>query len=113
MGGQIIQCFLGQCGLQVGNAVWELACVENGLDPSGVKLNSDTADVDSGIDTTFSQTRSGRYVPRCTLIDTEPTVIGSLFLFLLFQCEKFIILAVLANCVFDSGAMCDGLFKRE
>ncbi|KAF5401325.1 Tubulin alpha chain [Paragonimus heterotremus] len=75
MGGQIIQCFLGQCGLQVGNAVWELACVENGLDPSGVKLNPDTADVDSGIDTAFSQTRSGRYVPRCTLIDTEPTVI--------------------------------------
>ncbi|KAA3675700.1 uncharacterized protein DEA37_0013233 [Paragonimus westermani] len=61
--GQIIQCFLGHCGLQVGNAVWELACVENGLDPNGVKLSPDTADVDSGIDTAFTQTRSGRYVP--------------------------------------------------
>ncbi|KAF8569058.1 hypothetical protein P879_03247 [Paragonimus westermani] len=75
MGGQIIQCFLGQCGLQVGNAVWELACVQNNLDPNGVKLNTDTADMESGIDTAFTQTRSGRYVPRCTMIDTEPTVI--------------------------------------
>lgn len=33
--GEIITIFIGQAGTQVGNACWELFCLEHGLLPNG------------------------------------------------------------------------------
>ncbi|KAG5441202.1 Tubulin alpha-3 chain [Clonorchis sinensis] len=78
MRGELVQFFIGQYGLQVGNAVWELACAENGLDCSGSPQDKSFPLDDHGVQTLFSQTPSGKFVPRCALIDTEPTVIDEI-----------------------------------
>lgn len=33
--GQVIQLHIGQAGCQVGNACWELYCMEHGISPDG------------------------------------------------------------------------------
>ncbi|TGZ72184.1 hypothetical protein CRM22_002246 [Opisthorchis felineus] len=78
MGGELVQFFIGQYGLQVGNAVWELACAENGLDCSGCPQDKSVHLDDHGVQTLFTQTPSGKFVPRCALIDTEPTVLDEI-----------------------------------
>jgi len=67
---------IGQAGVQTGNSVWELFCLEHGISPDGM-MPSDTS-VDSENDafnTFFSETGAGKHVPRAVFIDLEPTVI--------------------------------------
>ena len=73
---------MGQAGVQMGNACWELYCLEHGLEPSGLP-GSDTVkpgDVAAGEDapfkTFFAETTAGKHVPRAVYVDLEPTVIG-------------------------------------
>ena len=70
---------LGQAGCQIGNACWELFCLEHGIQPDGQKPADDEdggADDDSDSFTTFfSETGAGKYVPRCVMVDLEPTVV--------------------------------------
>ncbi|KAJ1293395.1 hypothetical protein BS78_01G064700 [Paspalum vaginatum] len=49
---ECISVHIGQAGIQVGNACWELSCLEHGI-----------------------QTGAGKNVPRAILVDLEPTVI--------------------------------------
>jgi tubulin alpha len=71
---------LGQAGTQIGNACWELFCLEHGIQPDGQKptasadAEAETADDDS-FNTFFSETGAGKYVPRCVMVDLEPTVV--------------------------------------
>lgn len=67
---------VGQAGVQTGNSVWELFCLEHGISPDGM-MPSDTSvgKCDDAFNTFFSETSSGKHVPRAVFIDLEPTVI--------------------------------------
>ncbi len=43
---ECISIHVGQAGVQIGNACWELYCLEHGISPDGRKIvdNSDNAD---------------------------------------------------------------------
>ncbi|KAH7971325.1 hypothetical protein HPB49_021535 [Dermacentor silvarum] len=67
----------GQAGVQMGNACWELYCLEDGIQPDG-KIPSDKASgkIDDSFDTFFAETRAGKHVPRAVFVDLEPTVLA-------------------------------------
>lgn len=72
---ECISVHLGQAGIQAGNSCWELYCLEHGINPDGSMMAShpETNSGDS-FSTFFSQTQSGKYVPRAVYVDLEPTV---------------------------------------
>ncbi|KAM0751079.1 tubulin nucleotide-binding domain-like protein [Meredithblackwellia eburnea MCA 4105] len=76
---EIISVSVGQAGCQIGNACWELYCLEHGLGPDGKIIDespekqSDTST--GGFSTFFSETGSGKYVPRSIYVDLEPSVV--------------------------------------
>uniref|UniRef100_A0A4W5LGF1 Uncharacterized protein n=1 Tax=Hucho hucho TaxID=62062 RepID=A0A4W5LGF1_9TELE len=63
-------------GVQIGNACWELYCLEHGIQPDG-KMPSDKTigGGDDSFNTFFSETGAGKHVPRAVFVDLEPTVI--------------------------------------
>ncbi|CAE8602655.1 unnamed protein product, partial [Polarella glacialis] len=79
---------LGQGGVQIGNACWELFCLEHGIQPDGQR-QVDFLDLsshrdqrvvtigggDDAFNTFFSETGAGKHVPRCLMVDLEPTVV--------------------------------------
>jgi len=73
---EIINIHIGQAGVQTGNAVWELYCLEPGITPDGQMPNDKTVDKEEdAFNTFFAETGAGKHVPRCVFIDLEPTVI--------------------------------------
>ncbi|XP_032870074.1 tubulin alpha chain-like [Amblyraja radiata] len=76
---ECISIHIGQAGVQVGNACWELYYLEHGIQPDG-QMPSDKT-IGGGADsfnTFFSETGAGKHVPRAMCLDLEPTVIGKL-----------------------------------
>jgi tubulin alpha len=71
---EIISIHIGQAGVQVGNACWELYCLEHGISPDGMP-NDKIAEAGSSCGTFFSEISSGKRVPRAVFVDLEPTVI--------------------------------------
>merc|ERR1712227_119788 len=71
---ECISVHIGQAGVQIGNACWELYCLEHGIQPDGC-MPSDKAFGDDSFQTFFSETGSGKHVPRAVFVDLEPTVI--------------------------------------
>jgi len=90
---EIISVHIGQAGIQVGNACWELFCMEHGIQPDGT-MNAAAAAASSGaagadpkpgdkkinktddaFNTFFSETGTGKHVPRCVFVDLEPNVV--------------------------------------
>uniref|UniRef100_A0A8C0XA89 Tubulin alpha chain n=1 Tax=Castor canadensis TaxID=51338 RepID=A0A8C0XA89_CASCN len=66
----------GQAGVQIGNACWELYCLEHGIQPDGQMPSDKTiAGGDDSFNTFFSETGAGKHVPRTVFVDLEPTVI--------------------------------------
>ncbi|MCO5592198.1 hypothetical protein L7F22_046196 [Adiantum nelumboides] len=65
-----------QAGIQVGNACWELYCLEHGIQPDR-QTPSDKTDGggDDALNTFFSERGVGKHVPRAIFLDLEPTVI--------------------------------------
>ncbi|KAH9258295.1 tubulin alpha-4 chain [Batrachochytrium salamandrivorans] len=67
---EVLSIHIGQAGVQIGNACWELFCLEhnNGsfADAAGPK--------DGAFSTFFAETGSGKHVPRAVMVDLEPTV---------------------------------------
>ncbi|XP_069618163.1 tubulin alpha chain-like [Ranitomeya imitator] len=60
----------------MGNSCWELYCLEHGIQPDGViESNRNAHSVDSSFGTFFSETGSGKHVPRAVFVDLEETVI--------------------------------------
>ncbi len=61
----------------LGNACWELYCLEHGIQPDG-RMPSDkpTDKIDDSFSTFFAETGSGKHVPRAVFVDLEPTVVG-------------------------------------
>ena len=74
---EVISVHIGQAGVQMGNACWELYCLEHGIHPDGTIPNDDSVGVeDDSYNTFFSETSAGGHVPRAVFVDLEPTVIG-------------------------------------
>lgn len=73
---EIISIHIGQAGIQVGNACWELYCLEHGIKPDGTRDSNH--DVKDDCSVFFNETRPGRFVPRSVMIDLEPSVIDSI-----------------------------------
>lgn len=75
---EVISVHIGQAGVQIGSACWELFCLEHGIQPNGqVAAESSQTTKQDSLTTFFSETANGRYVPRALLVDLEPTVIGN------------------------------------
>ncbi|EPQ59011.1 tubulin alpha [Gloeophyllum trabeum ATCC 11539] len=74
---EVISVHVGQAGVQIGNACWELYTVEHGLSPDGrlIEGAGPTKRNDDGFSTFFSETSSGKHVPRSLYVDLEPNVI--------------------------------------
>ncbi|KAK6751729.1 hypothetical protein RB195_003257 [Necator americanus] len=73
---EIVSLHVGQAGVQIGNACWELYCLEHGIQPDGIMPTDQTVGVeDSSYNTFFSETQSGKHVPRAVFVDLEPTVV--------------------------------------
>ena len=74
---EVISIHIGQAGVQMGNACWELYCLEHGIRPDGTIPNDDSVGVeDDSYNTFFAETSAGGHVPRAVFVDLEPTVIG-------------------------------------
>jgi tubulin alpha len=72
---EVISIHIGQAGIQVGNACWELYCLEHGIQPDGQMPSDKTVGGgDDAFNTFFSETGAGKHVPRCVFVDLEPTV---------------------------------------
>lgn len=71
---EIVSIHVGQAGVQVGNACWELFCLEHGIMPDGNMDENCPYKDDDSFNTFFSEVGGGKYVPRSLYIDLEPTV---------------------------------------
>ncbi|ETN85539.1 hypothetical protein RB195_006569 [Necator americanus] len=71
---EVISIHVGQAGVQMGNACWELYCLEHAIQPDGRMIDFNDDDQDA-FNTFFAETIGGKHVPRCLLIDLEPTVV--------------------------------------
>lgn len=74
---EVISIHVGQAGVQMGNACWELYCLEHGIQPDGTMPTDITPLDDDSFSTFFSETGTGKHVPRAVFVDLEPTVIGT------------------------------------
>lgn len=67
---------IGQAGVQIGSAAWELFTLEHGILPDGTLAEDHK--VDENMKTFFSDTKSGKVVPRNLFVDLEQTVIDEI-----------------------------------
>merc|ERR1711974_381413 len=73
---ECISVHVGQAGVQMGNACWELYCLEHGIQPDGMMPSDRTVgSEDDSFNTFFSETGGGKHVPRAVFVDLEPTVV--------------------------------------
>ena len=73
---EVISIHVGQGGVQIGNACWELFCLEHGIHHDGQMPSDKSIGVcEDSFNTFFSETGAGKHVPRAVFIDLEPTVI--------------------------------------
>lgn len=73
---EIISLHIGQAGIQIGNACWELYCKEHGILPDG-RPSEQMVD-DGSSDSFFSRTSANTFVPRTVMVDLEPGVINEI-----------------------------------
>jgi tubulin alpha len=75
---ECISVHVGQAGIQMGNACWELYCLEHGIQPDGHMHGQRQGATygDDSFSTFFSETGAGKHVPRAVFVDLEPTVVG-------------------------------------
>jgi len=76
---EVLSIHIGQAGVQMGNACWELYCLEHGILPTG-EMPSDSSHgvAEDSFNTFFSETGSGKHVPRAIFIDLEPSVVDEI-----------------------------------
>jgi len=70
---EIISIHVGQAGVQLGNANWELYCLEHGISQDGIL--TDKTSKNESFQTFFNEAGSGKFVPRSIMVDLEPSVI--------------------------------------
>ena len=62
----------------MGNACWELYCLEHGVEADGVKKDEVKGEIGQQQNTFFSTTGNGKHVPRAIFADLEPTVVDEI-----------------------------------
>ncbi|XP_028966544.1 tubulin alpha-3 chain [Galendromus occidentalis] len=73
---ECISVHVGQAGVQIGNACWELYCLEHGIQPDGqMPSDKNVGGSDDSFNTFFMETGAGKHVPRAVYVDLEPTVV--------------------------------------
>ncbi|KAF6085122.1 tubulin alpha 8 [Phyllostomus discolor] len=73
---ECISVHVGQAGVQIGNACWELFCLEHGIQADGTfGAQAGKIGDDDSFTTFFSETSNGKHVPRAVMVDLEPTVV--------------------------------------
>ena len=83
---ECISIHVGQAGVQIGNACWELYCLEHGIQPDGQMPSDKTiGGGDDSFNTFFSETGAGKHVPRAVFVDLEPTVVGKFHFYQYFK----------------------------
>ncbi|CAL8091748.1 unnamed protein product [Calicophoron daubneyi] len=76
---EVISIHIGQAGVQIGNACWELYCLEHNLKPDGFMADESlVTGKDDSLQTFFSETGAGKFVPRVVFADMEPTVVDEI-----------------------------------
>ena len=76
---KVAHIHVGSAGVALGNAAWELYCVEHGLDFAGKLDPESKVKVDKSSATPFfTETSSGKHVPRSIFVDTDPSTIGEI-----------------------------------
>ena len=76
---EVISIHVGQCGVQIGNGCWELYCLEHGIEPNGQMPSDKTVgECTDAFNTFFSETSSGKHVPRAVFVDLEPTCLDEI-----------------------------------
>ncbi|XP_060518313.1 tubulin alpha-1A chain-like [Cylas formicarius] len=74
---EIIQIHIGQAGVQVASACWELYCLEHGIQVDGRFYQGYDA-ANEGSEVFYNVTSGGQAVPRVVMVDLEPTVIDEI-----------------------------------
>ncbi|KAI8510165.1 Tubulin alpha-1A chain [Branchiostoma belcheri] len=73
---ECVSLHIGQAGVQIGNACWELYCLEHGIQPDGLMPSDKTVGYeDASFNAFFTETGGGKHVPRAIFVDLEPSVI--------------------------------------
>ncbi|GBP46889.1 Tubulin alpha chain [Eumeta japonica] len=73
---ECISIHVGQAGVQMGVACWQLYCMEHGILPDGtLPLREKQAQSDSCFNTFFSEADGGKMVPRVVMVDLEESVV--------------------------------------
>ncbi|KAJ9049736.1 alpha-tubulin [Entomophthora muscae] len=73
---EVISVHVGQAGVQIGNACWELYCLEHGISNEGEMPTDNTPGQENdSFNTFFYETGTGKHVPRTVFVDLEPAVI--------------------------------------
>ncbi|BET03215.1 Hypothetical protein NTJ_16034 [Nesidiocoris tenuis] len=74
---ECISVHVGQAGVQMGNACWELYCLEHGIGPDGYMLpdKQDSIGGNDSFTTFFAEAGNGKHVPRAAFVDLEPSVV--------------------------------------
>jgi len=71
---EVLTLNIGQCGIQLGQTVWEQYCAEHKIDTTG-KRSDDVPKDNKSFRCFFEETGAGQYVPRNLMVDLEPNVI--------------------------------------
>lgn len=74
---QVISIHIGQCGLQVGSAVWELLTFEHSINNDGT-LYVELISSGEVVDSFFNNCAYNKFVPRALFVDSEPSVIDQM-----------------------------------
>src|SRR5690349_4260090 len=80
---ECLSIHVGQAGVQIGNACWELYCLEHDIGLDGFMknegeiktVNTPHGGKESSMSTFFSQSGTGKFVPRTVFVDLEPSVV--------------------------------------
>ncbi|PAA47215.1 hypothetical protein BOX15_Mlig018576g1, partial [Macrostomum lignano] len=67
---------VGQAGVQIGNAIWELLCLEHNVQKSG--LAKPDCPSNGFYDAMFLRNQNGHFMPRSIFLDTDPTCIDEI-----------------------------------
>jgi len=71
---EVLSIAVGQCGIQVGNAIWTQYGFEHKISKDG-GLSSEAKKDDKYFTTFYEETGAGQFVPRQITVDLEPTVV--------------------------------------
>jgi len=74
---EVLSISVGQCGIQLGNAVWTQYAAEHKINPDGTLPDAEKGK-DKYFTTFFEETGAGQFVPRQITVDLEPTVVDDI-----------------------------------